>query len=121
MTHAHGGEGSGTHGELSWVQEEGLASSQRPKELLPVQVAGEGQAGQMARTQRGRTVCLHHQRRQAELLVLAHVLAPLVLPSGLGALLLQAPQAKWTVPTSLRRFLATPLRAAPLPGAFGFG
>lgn len=90
MTHAHGGEGSGAHGELSWVQEEGLASPQRPKELLPVQVAGEGQAGQMARTQGGRTVCLHHQRCQAELLVLAHVLAPLVLPPGLGALLLQA-------------------------------
>lgn len=121
MTHAHGGEGSGAHGELSRVQEEGLASSERPKELLPVQVAGEGQAGQMARTQGGRTVCLHHQRRQAGLLALAHVLAPLVLPPGLGALLLQAPQAKRAVPTALRRFLAAPLRAAPLPGAFGLG
>lgn len=122
MTHAHGGEGSGAHGKLSWVQEEGLASSQRPKELLPVQVAGEGQAGQMARTQGGRTVCLHHQRRQAGLLAFAHVLvAPLILPPGLRAFLLQAPQAKWAVPTALRRFLAAPLRAAPLPGAFGFG
>lgn len=121
MTHAHGGEGSGAHSELSWVQEKRLASSQRPKELLPVQVAGEGQARQVARTQWRYTVCLHHQRRQARLLALARILAPLVLPPGLGAFLLQAPQAKGAVPTALRRFLAAPLRAAPLPGAFGFG
>lgn len=121
MTHAHGGEGSRAHSELSWVQEKRLTSSQRPKELLPVQVAGESQAGQVARTQWGRTVCLHHQRRQARLLALARVLSPLVLSPGLGAFLLQAPQAKRAVPTSLRCFLAASLGAAPLPGAFGFG
>lgn len=88
MAHAHGREGSGPHGELSRVQEERLAGPQRPEELLPVQVAGEGQAGQVSGAQRGRAVRLHHQRRQAGLLALARLLAPLVLPPGFGALLL---------------------------------
>lgn len=88
VTHAHGGEGSGTHGELSWMQKERLAGPQRPKELLPMQVAGESQARQVSGAQGGRTVCLHHQRRQAGLLALARLLAPLVLPPGFSALLL---------------------------------
>lgn len=88
VTHAHGGEGSGAHGELSRVQKERLAGPQRPKELLPVQVARESQAWQVSGAQGGRTVCLHHQRRQAGLLALARLLAPLVLPPAFAALLL---------------------------------
>lgn len=120
VTHAHGGESSGAHGKLSRVQEERLAGPQRPEELLPVQMARESQARQVSRAQGGRTVRLHHQRRQAGLLALARLLAPVVLPPRLGALLLQAPQAKWAVPAALGRLLA-PLGAAPLPGALRFG
>ena len=39
VTHAHGGEGSRAHGELSRVQKERLASPQWPEKLLPMKMA----------------------------------------------------------------------------------
>jgi len=119
MSHAHGGEGAGGHGELSRVDEEGLPSAQGAEELLPME-AGEGQALQVPGAQVRGAVRVHHQRGEgllAQPSALRVLLARVRLfPPSFHFVLLQTPSAEHALAGTLPggRAVLDLLWAAPL-------